>query len=229
MHAILPSLCSGCELCVAPCPVDCIAMVAGRPRVDARRRRRRARSAPRARRAARRSASGSRSARPSPRSRRRAARDAAGRGRRRAGPRARAARRVTPSRRRDGRRCARAARARARRALLPSSLPPPWPPIRRRRSPRVSTRSGIYSQARRIRSALPRRTRRASGGLAAKRWKSSTQIARTQSLRRQFAAADATLDAIAAEARRRAAARARALPARARAHAQLAGRQARAP
>lgn len=27
MHAVLPSLCSGCELCVAPCPVDCIAMV----------------------------------------------------------------------------------------------------------------------------------------------------------------------------------------------------------
>ena len=26
MHAVLPSLCSGCELCVAPCPVDCIAM-----------------------------------------------------------------------------------------------------------------------------------------------------------------------------------------------------------
>ena len=32
MHAILPSLCSGCELCLPPCPVDCIAMVpAGRP------------------------------------------------------------------------------------------------------------------------------------------------------------------------------------------------------
>ena len=28
----LPSLCSGCELCVAPCPVDCIAMVDGRSR-----------------------------------------------------------------------------------------------------------------------------------------------------------------------------------------------------
>lgn len=26
MHAIAPSLCSGCELCVAPCPVDCIVM-----------------------------------------------------------------------------------------------------------------------------------------------------------------------------------------------------------
>ena len=27
MHTILPSLCTGCDLCVAPCPVDCIAMV----------------------------------------------------------------------------------------------------------------------------------------------------------------------------------------------------------
>ncbi len=26
MHAIAASLCSGCELCVAPCPVDCIVM-----------------------------------------------------------------------------------------------------------------------------------------------------------------------------------------------------------
>jgi electron transport complex protein RnfB len=26
MHAVLTSLCSGCELCIAPCPVDCIAM-----------------------------------------------------------------------------------------------------------------------------------------------------------------------------------------------------------
>lgn len=26
MHAVLPSLCSGCELCIAPCPVDCIVM-----------------------------------------------------------------------------------------------------------------------------------------------------------------------------------------------------------
>jgi electron transport complex protein RnfB len=24
MHAVLPSLCSGCGLCVPPCPVDCI-------------------------------------------------------------------------------------------------------------------------------------------------------------------------------------------------------------
>ena len=31
MHAVVPSLCSGCELCLAPCPVDCISMVdAGR-------------------------------------------------------------------------------------------------------------------------------------------------------------------------------------------------------
>jgi electron transport complex protein RnfB len=27
MHTILPDLCTGCDLCVAPCPVDCIAMV----------------------------------------------------------------------------------------------------------------------------------------------------------------------------------------------------------
>jgi electron transport complex protein RnfB len=31
MHTILPSLCTGCDLCVAPCPVDCIAMI---PRTD---------------------------------------------------------------------------------------------------------------------------------------------------------------------------------------------------
>jgi electron transport complex protein RnfB len=31
MHAIVPSLCSGCELCLAPCPVDCIRVLdAGR-------------------------------------------------------------------------------------------------------------------------------------------------------------------------------------------------------
>ena len=27
MHTILPSLCTGCDLCVAPCPVDCISMI----------------------------------------------------------------------------------------------------------------------------------------------------------------------------------------------------------
>jgi electron transport complex protein RnfB len=27
MHTVLPDLCTGCDLCVAPCPVDCIAMV----------------------------------------------------------------------------------------------------------------------------------------------------------------------------------------------------------
>jgi electron transport complex protein RnfB len=27
MHTILPSLCTGCDLCVAPCPVDCIVMM----------------------------------------------------------------------------------------------------------------------------------------------------------------------------------------------------------
>jgi Na+-translocating ferredoxin:NAD+ oxidoreductase subunit B len=28
MHGVLASLCTGCELCVAPCPVDCIEMIA---------------------------------------------------------------------------------------------------------------------------------------------------------------------------------------------------------
>ena len=37
MHAVLPSLCSGCELCVAPCPVDCIDLVAVGARLDGRR------------------------------------------------------------------------------------------------------------------------------------------------------------------------------------------------
>ena len=27
MHTVLLALCTGCELCVAPCPVDCIRMV----------------------------------------------------------------------------------------------------------------------------------------------------------------------------------------------------------
>jgi electron transport complex protein RnfB len=27
MHTIVPSLCTGCELCVPPCPVDCIVMI----------------------------------------------------------------------------------------------------------------------------------------------------------------------------------------------------------
>src|SRR5471030_1983448 len=26
MHTIVPDLCTGCDLCVAPCPVDCIVM-----------------------------------------------------------------------------------------------------------------------------------------------------------------------------------------------------------
>jgi electron transport complex protein RnfB len=26
MHTIIESECTGCELCVAPCPVDCISM-----------------------------------------------------------------------------------------------------------------------------------------------------------------------------------------------------------
>jgi electron transport complex protein RnfB len=27
MHTVIAAECTGCELCVAPCPVDCIAMV----------------------------------------------------------------------------------------------------------------------------------------------------------------------------------------------------------
>jgi electron transport complex protein RnfB len=27
MHTVIASECTGCELCVAPCPVDCIEMV----------------------------------------------------------------------------------------------------------------------------------------------------------------------------------------------------------
>ena len=27
MHTVLPQLCTGCDLCVPPCPVDCIVMV----------------------------------------------------------------------------------------------------------------------------------------------------------------------------------------------------------
>jgi electron transport complex protein RnfB len=27
MHTVVAPLCTGCELCVPPCPVDCIAMV----------------------------------------------------------------------------------------------------------------------------------------------------------------------------------------------------------
>jgi electron transport complex protein RnfB len=27
MHTVIPELCTGCDLCVAPCPVDCIAMI----------------------------------------------------------------------------------------------------------------------------------------------------------------------------------------------------------
>jgi electron transport complex protein RnfB len=33
MHTVLASVCTGCELCVAPCPVDCIRML---PRAAAR-------------------------------------------------------------------------------------------------------------------------------------------------------------------------------------------------
>jgi electron transport complex protein RnfB len=27
MHTVIAELCTGCELCVAPCPVDCIVMI----------------------------------------------------------------------------------------------------------------------------------------------------------------------------------------------------------
>jgi electron transport complex protein RnfB len=27
MHTVIADLCTGCELCIAPCPVDCITMV----------------------------------------------------------------------------------------------------------------------------------------------------------------------------------------------------------
>jgi electron transport complex protein RnfB len=30
MHTIVADLCTGCELCIPPCPVDCIAMVPAR-------------------------------------------------------------------------------------------------------------------------------------------------------------------------------------------------------
>jgi electron transport complex protein RnfB len=31
MHTVLADLCTGCDLCVAPCPVDCISMVDATP------------------------------------------------------------------------------------------------------------------------------------------------------------------------------------------------------
>jgi electron transport complex protein RnfB len=31
MHTVLPNDCTGCDLCIAPCPVDCISMVAVEP------------------------------------------------------------------------------------------------------------------------------------------------------------------------------------------------------
>jgi electron transport complex protein RnfB len=27
MHTVIAQLCTGCELCIAPCPVDCIVMI----------------------------------------------------------------------------------------------------------------------------------------------------------------------------------------------------------
>jgi electron transport complex protein RnfB len=36
MHTVLAQLCTGCELCIAPCPVDCISMVpAAQPQLPA--------------------------------------------------------------------------------------------------------------------------------------------------------------------------------------------------
>lgn len=31
MHTVIEALCIGCDLCVAPCPVDCIAMPVAQP------------------------------------------------------------------------------------------------------------------------------------------------------------------------------------------------------
>ena len=34
MHTIIPDLCTGCELCVAPCPTDCISMIPVKKNID---------------------------------------------------------------------------------------------------------------------------------------------------------------------------------------------------
>ena len=34
MHTIIPDLCTGCELCVAPCPTDCISMIKVKKNID---------------------------------------------------------------------------------------------------------------------------------------------------------------------------------------------------
>ena len=34
MHTIIPDLCTGCELCVAPCPTDCISMIPVKKEID---------------------------------------------------------------------------------------------------------------------------------------------------------------------------------------------------
>jgi electron transport complex protein RnfB len=31
MHTVIADLCTGCELCLPPCPVDCITMVPAAP------------------------------------------------------------------------------------------------------------------------------------------------------------------------------------------------------
>ena len=56
MHAVLPALCTGCELCLPPCPVDCIDMVPAGTRVESRGRARRERALRGAQRARRSSA-----------------------------------------------------------------------------------------------------------------------------------------------------------------------------
>jgi electron transport complex protein RnfB len=35
MHTIIRDLCTGCELCIPPCPVDCITLVVRDPAPDA--------------------------------------------------------------------------------------------------------------------------------------------------------------------------------------------------
>jgi electron transport complex protein RnfB len=58
MHTVLPAVCTGCELCLPPCPVDCIAMTpAGRAWSPEDARAARSRFAARNRRLARRSPS----------------------------------------------------------------------------------------------------------------------------------------------------------------------------
>ena len=218
MHAVLPSLCTGCELCVPPCPVDCIALQpAGRawtPDDAARGARslRGARNAAGAQRAHR-QARGRRSLR----TMRRRIGAAAGRGGRRAGARARAPRN-SPSRSHEPRRSSRASRV-----LLLSLVASLLDGFRRL----SQTRPTIFPQRldtlwdfgkpAESEDALSRRARASHPPASREALETSTQIARTQGLRRKFADADATLDGVAAEARPGAGARARPLSAGTRA------------